>query len=76
MDYVAHRPFLPLLLFLCSFDCIIGGLVIVLVAYGDLICQLPQSVGLGVYGTKTIFFTVFCTGGMEGLFQQCKQQIG
>ena len=38
-----------------------------LVVYGDLICQPPQSIGLGVYGTNTIF-AVFFTGGMEGLF--------
>ena len=36
-----------------------------LVAYGDLICQLPQSVGLGMYGTNTIFLIVFVTGGTE-----------
>ena len=39
-----------------------------LVAYGDLICQLPQSVSLGVYGINTIFFTVFFIEGMEDLF--------
>ena len=37
-----------------------------LVVYGDLICQFPQSVGLGVYGTNTMFLTVFLTGGTEG----------
>ena len=36
-----------------------------LVAYGDLICQLPQSVGLGMYGTNTMFLTVFFSGGRE-----------
>ena len=50
--------FPPLLLFLVE----------LLMAYGDLICQLPQSVGLGMYGTSTIFLTVFFTGGTEGLF--------
>ena len=39
-----------------------------LVVYGDLICQHSQSISLGVHGTNTIFFTVFFTGGMEGLF--------
>ena len=66
MDYAAHRPIL-LLLFLVDFVCTAGGLAIVFVAYGDLICQLPQSVGLGIYGTSTIFLTVFLTGGTEGL---------
>ena len=37
-----------------------------LLPYGDLICQLPQSVGLGIYGTNTMFLTVFLTGGTEG----------
>ena len=37
-----------------------------LVAYCDLIYQLSQSVGLGIYGTNTMFLTVFLTGRTEG----------
>ena len=37
-----------------------------LVEYGYLIQQLPQSVGLGIYGTNTMFLIVFLTGGTEG----------
>ena len=37
-----------------------------LVVYGDLIHQLPQFVGLGIYGMNTMFLTVFLTGGTEG----------
>ena len=33
-----------------------------LVAYGDFIFQLPQSLGLGLYGTKTIFFIALFLG--------------
>ena len=33
-----------------------------------LFSHFPQSFGFSVYGTNTIFFTVFFIGGMEGLF--------
>ena len=34
---------------------------------GDLVCQLPQSVSLGVYGNNTMFLTVFLVRGAGGL---------
>ena len=64
--YAVHRPSFPLLLFFVHLISTLGGLAIVQVAYGDLIHKLPQSFGLGVYSTNTIFFTVLFTGGMEG----------
>ena len=68
MGYVAHRPDSPSSSFSCQLVCTAGGLAIVLVAYRDLIHQLPQSVGFGIYGTSTIFLIVFFTGGTEGPF--------
>ena len=67
-DYGVHRPILPLLP-LCPipFPFLLGLLACVLVAYGDLICQLLQSFGLGVYSTNTMFLTIFLAGEAGGI---------